>query len=106
MRRDWSGTLRRSSQIPYTRGKEMVMPTRSKITSKAQLTVPRVVRDAMHLGPGDVVEWQPDGDEFRIHKVTSKEKSPLDKWMGSVDAGMTPDQIMEELRGPRYDHVP
>lgn len=81
------------------------MPTRSRITSKAQVTVPLAVREAMRIGPGDEIEWRAAGDEFVIRKITRKDKSPLDKWVGVLEGfpGMDTDEIMEMLRGPRLD---
>jgi len=45
----------------------------SRLTSKSQTTIPRKVRDKLSLGPGDVVEYEIDGDEVRLRK-----RSPLD----------------------------
>ena len=39
---------------------------RSKITSKAQTTVPRAVRAALRLGPGDALSWEIDGERVVV----------------------------------------
>lgn len=44
----------------------------SKITSKAQTTIPQPVRAALHLREGDEVVYQIDGDRA----VISKAKAP------------------------------
>jgi len=37
---------------------------RSRITSQGQITVPKVVRDALGVGPGDELEFESVGDDF------------------------------------------
>jgi antitoxin PrlF len=41
----------------------------SKITTKAQTTLPRAVRAALRLGPGDEVAYQIEGDRAVLTKV-------------------------------------
>jgi len=38
----------------------------SKITSKAQTTVPRAVRAALRLGAGDALSWDIEGDRVVV----------------------------------------
>ncbi len=38
------------------KGKEKVMPT-SMITAKGQTTIPKEIRDYLHLGPGDRIDF-------------------------------------------------
>jgi bifunctional DNA-binding transcriptional regulator/antitoxin component of YhaV-PrlF toxin-antitoxin module len=38
------------------------------VTSKLQLTVPRVIADKFSISPGDEVDWIPAGDGIRIVK--------------------------------------
>lgn len=45
-----------------------------RITTKAQTTVPRAVRLALDLEPGDDVVWQIDGDRVFMKRV----KPPAD----------------------------
>ena len=41
------------------------MPT-STITSKGQTTVPKEVRDALNVGPGDKITWEVKGGRVAI----------------------------------------
>lgn len=40
--------------------------SRSRITTQGQITVPKVVRDAMGVGPGDELEFEPMGEGYLI----------------------------------------
>lgn len=61
----------------------------SKITSKAQTTVPRSVRAALRLGVGDTIIYTIDGDQVSIAKaVASTADSPTaayDEWDSDSD---------------------
>lgn len=48
-------------------------PYASRLTSKAQTTIPRPVRDRLDLEPGDVIVYEVDEDAVRMRK-----QSPLD----------------------------
>ncbi len=75
------------------------MTTTSKITSKAQTTVPRDVRNALGLEAGDVLEWEREGAGFRVRK--SRSRARLRKWVGSVESlrGKDVDELVDEMRG-------
>lgn len=47
----------------------------SKLTSKAQTTIPRPVRDALRLGPGDELSYTIEGDRVVLTKST---RTPAD----------------------------
>jgi AbrB family looped-hinge helix DNA binding protein len=86
---------------PYHAGKETHMPTTSRITSKAQVTVPRVVRNSLNLGPGDEIEWERAGSEFRVRKVSRRRRSPIRKWIGYAKEldGVDIDAMVDQMRG-------
>ena len=44
------------------------MAVTSRLTSKAQTTVPREVRDKLSLRPGDVIVYEIEGDAVRLRK--------------------------------------
>ena len=41
----------------------------SRITAKAQTTIPRAVRDALHVGPGDSLAYEIDGDTVVLRRA-------------------------------------
>lgn len=77
----------------------------STITSKGQVTIPKNIRDYMGLKPGSAVEFEiaPDGRAIvqpaRVAGVGRRR--PLDSLRGTLDTGMTTDELMSLLRG--YD---
>lgn len=77
------------------------MPTTSRITSKAQITVPRAVRDSLGVGPGDEIEWERAGSEYRVRKASKRKKSPIEKWIGYAKEleGVDIDAMIDEMRG-------
>jgi len=52
-----------------------------KITAKAQTTVPRAVRTALGLKPGDDVAWEIDGDQVVVTRLRAKS----DPFVGNFD---------------------
>ena len=44
-----------------------------RITSKSQTTVPRAVRTALGLEPGDTVAWEIEGDRVVVSRVNAGE---------------------------------
>ena len=46
--------------------KARVTAPRSRITKQGQITVPKVVRDAMGVGPGDELEFERVGEDYLI----------------------------------------
>ncbi len=42
----------------------------SRITSKAQTTIPRAVREALGIAPGDELAWEIDGDRVVLSRAT------------------------------------
>jgi AbrB family looped-hinge helix DNA binding protein len=50
----------------------------STITSKGQTTVPKEVRDALHLEPGDKLTWEINGGRVAI----TTDRPGLWRWKG------------------------
>ncbi len=42
----------------------------AKVTSKLQVTVPKIIAERYEIQPGDDIEWTPAGDAVRVAKVT------------------------------------
>lgn len=65
----------------------------SRITSKAQTTIPRAVRAALGLGVGDQLAWSIEDGEVRLQRVsTSQSDRQLDtfssftEWADELDS--------------------
>jgi antitoxin PrlF len=71
--------------FPY---RAIVMIT-SKITSKAQTTIPRSVRTALHLTEGDAIAYRIEGDRAVITRARSNvAENPFaafSEWTGTAD---------------------
>jgi AbrB family looped-hinge helix DNA binding protein len=47
----------------------------AKVTSKLQLTVPKVIADQYGIRPGDELDWIPAGENIRVELVRRKAKA-------------------------------
>jgi bifunctional DNA-binding transcriptional regulator/antitoxin component of YhaV-PrlF toxin-antitoxin module len=65
----------------------------AKITSKGQTTIPREVRDALHVDAGDFIAWEVAADgSARVRKAQALDRaylqsleSTLTEWSGAAD---------------------
>ena len=62
------------------------MKRQARITSKGQITVPYEVRRAMGVRPGDKLEFEKDGADFRVRPVRTE--SPFAKYQGIGNPGI------------------
>jgi AbrB family looped-hinge helix DNA binding protein len=84
-----------------------------RVTTKGQVTIPKPIRDHLGIGPGSEVEFVATDGGVRLvalnENISEEEKlrrfsDVLDRMEGTLDlGGMTADQYMEWLRGPRED---
>lgn len=58
------------------------MPT-STMTSKGQTTVPKEIREALDLGPGDKLTWEINGGRVAV----TTERPALYRWKGFIKHG-------------------
>ena len=82
------------------------MQREAKITSKGQITVPREVRHALGVKPGDKIVFERDGDEVRVRPV--REKSVFAKYRGIGNPGLPAGRkavlkALREFRGHNED---
>jgi AbrB family looped-hinge helix DNA binding protein len=47
----------------------------SKVTSKLQVTLPKVLADQLGIRPGDDIEWEVAGDVMRVIPASKKKRS-------------------------------
>ncbi|MGO4642096.1 AbrB/MazE/SpoVT family DNA-binding domain-containing protein [Mesorhizobium sp. 2RAF45] len=84
-----------------------------RVTTKGQVTIPKPIRDHLGIGPGSEVEFVATDEGVQLvavnENLSEEEKlrrlqDVLDRMEGTLDlGGMTTDQYMEWLRGPRED---
>lgn len=81
-----------------------------RVTSKGQVTIPIEVRRELGIEPGSEVNFVKDGKTIRLVASNVKKfdteafRRTLDRLKGSIDlGGMTTDEYMLWLRGPRDD---
>lgn len=63
------------------------MTKRAKVTSKGQVTVPREIRRALGVRPGDHLLFEQKGSEVRLRAV--KIESPFEKFRGIGAPGIS-----------------
>ena len=69
--------LAECKEIPY-----IAVMILGRITAKAQTTIPRAVRLALGLQPGDDVVWEIDGDRV----VLTRARAGSDPFVGNLDS--------------------
>ena len=73
------------------------------LTSKGQVTIPKKVRDALHLGPGSAVEFTVnDAGEIVLRKSGRKPAGKRDRFeaaRGKAQIKWRTDELMALLRG-------
>lgn len=81
-----------------------------RVTEKGQVTIPKEIRDRLGIVPGSEVEFIAKDDAALLVKVkeNSLQIRNFEEWAASVEGlldldGMTTDEYMEWLRGPRED---
>ncbi|ODT07503.1 MAG: sporulation regulator [Mesorhizobium sp. SCN 65-20] len=87
-----------------------------RVTTKGQVTIPKEIRDRLGIEPGSEVEFVVSGDVVTLVALEDDEarrrraqaiNAWADKVAGTIDlGGMTTDEYMEWLRGPRDDLGP
>jgi len=82
-----------------------------RVTEKGQVTIPKDIRDRLNIGPGSEVDFVADDRGARLIVVSGGkvgEPEDFEAWIKSRSGifdtgGMTADEYMEWLRGPRDD---
>lgn len=88
------------------------MSVQHRLTAKSQVTIPKDVRLALGVQPGDLVKFdrEPDGRFFiakgdeipveTVHQRRARIRAAIISVRGSIDlGGMTTDEYMREIRG-------
>ena len=72
-----------------------------RVTTKGQVTIPKEIRDALGIRPGDEVDFERVGSEYRLQKrapTTKDGDDPFEKHRGSADGDETMPERMRRLR--------
>ena len=69
------------------------------LSSQGQVTIPKGVREALGLPPGDQIEFEVDGDTFIGRRRPMG--ANLDRFIGLLGDGRSTDEVMAELRPER-----
>lgn len=85
-----------------------------RVTEKGQVTIPKEIRDRLGIVPGSEVDFIASGGGAMLVKIGEASDPAIrdfDDWLesvrGTIDlGGMTTDEFMEFLRGPRDDIDP
>lgn len=73
-----------------------------RITSKGQVTIPKEIRDALGIEPGDEVVFEETSSGYTIRKeapTTADGADPFEEYRGSADSDETMPDRMRRLRG-------
>ncbi len=76
------------------------------LTSKSQVTIPKAVRIALNVGPGQAVDFelQSDGNVRLIRVETSSStENPFKAFVGKGVAGKSTEHILTESRGKGWN---
>jgi AbrB family looped-hinge helix DNA binding protein len=81
------------------------MAKTSSVSSKGQVTIPQEVRTRLGLHAGDRVEFVMEGDRT-ILRPTRAPENPFRKYMGSLPAFKTAEEVNDWLADLRDDRTP
>ena len=79
-----------------------------RVTTKGQVTIPKAIRDALGIEPGDEVSFEETETGYTIRKqapTTADGDDPFETYRGSAESDETMPERMRRLRGayPRDD---
>lgn len=57
----------------------------SKITSRYRVTIPKALAERLGIRPGDEVEWEVAGDEFRVRPARAKKPLSVEERLKRFD---------------------
>ena len=73
-----------------------------RVTTKGQVTIPKEIRDALGIEPGDELTFEEMDSGYQIRKkepTTSDGGSPFEKYRGQAESDETMPERMRRLRG-------
>ncbi|WP_458204483.1 AbrB/MazE/SpoVT family DNA-binding domain-containing protein [Haladaptatus sp. NG-SE-30] len=73
-----------------------------RVTTKGQVTIPKEIRDALGIEPGDELTFEKTDSGYEIQKeepTTAEGDDPFEKYRGSAESNETMPERMRRLRG-------
>lgn len=70
---------------------------KSIVSEKGQVTIPKLLRDRLGIGPGQVLDFRED--KGRLVATKSSAQDPVDAVYGILKLGRSTDRLISELRG-------
>jgi AbrB family looped-hinge helix DNA binding protein len=73
-----------------------------RVTTKGQVTIPKEIRDALGIEPGDEIVFEEVDSGYEIRKeapTTAEGDDPFEKHRGSAESDETMSDRMRRLRG-------
>ena len=73
-----------------------------RVTTKGQVTIPKEIRDALGIEPGDEIAFEETGSGYEIRKkepTTADGEDPFEKYRGTADSDESMPERMRRLRG-------
>ncbi|WP_227357537.1 AbrB/MazE/SpoVT family DNA-binding domain-containing protein [Haladaptatus salinisoli] len=73
-----------------------------RVTTKGQVTIPKEIRDALGIEPGDELAFEKTDSGYMIQKeepTTAEGDNPFEKYRGSAETDETMPERMRRLRG-------
>ncbi|QHS15920.1 AbrB/MazE/SpoVT family DNA-binding domain-containing protein [Halopenitus persicus] len=73
-----------------------------RVTTKGQVTIPKEIREALGIEPGDAVEFERTESGYELRKeepTTADGDDPFEKYRGSAAVEETMPERMRRLRG-------
>ncbi|ERJ04754.1 Transcriptional regulator AbrB family protein [Halorhabdus tiamatea SARL4B] len=73
-----------------------------RVTTKGQVTIPKKIREALGIEPGDEVSFEQTESGYKLRKeepTTAEGDDPFQKYRGSADSSETMPDRMRRLRG-------
>lgn len=77
------------------------------VTVKGQVTIPKPIRDFLHIGPGSLIRFEPLPDGrvaiASVHAHTDNPTDPVDALIGCAPRPITTDEVMRLTRGDDWN---
>jgi antitoxin PrlF len=71
--------------------------TKSRVSEKGQVTIPKPMRERLGIRPGEDVEFREEPGRLVIEKALARDA--VDELYGVLDLGRGTDEFLRELRG-------